>query len=250
MTFDPAVLAATLADAHRDGRQVDAGTLSVPPDLEAALTVHPPYAARLQAETGGWKVGIAPDGTAIGAPLFKNLFADNGATVAIPASGWMGIEAEIALVLGTDLPARAGGHDREAILAATEAVLVGIELVDSRIRDFKSAPYPLFVADLMANRGYVCGRPVRDFGALALDSLRCTVTAAGKTLHDAVGGHANGDPLLPAVAFASRPQATLGGLRKGQVVTLGSVCGMLPVADRGPVRVTMEGLGEVGITLA
>jgi 2-keto-4-pentenoate hydratase len=193
---------------------------------------------------------VTPAGEIVGAPIFAKLFVADGATVTMPPQGPIGIEVEIALRLKQDLPAKAGGYTRQDILAATGAVMVGIEIVESRIKDFKQAPYPLFVADLMANYGYVPGREIADFANIPLDRLRCTLKIAGKTVHDAVGGHANGDPLVPAVAFASRPEAYLGGFRKGQIVTLGSMCGLIPTLERGLVEAEIEQLGRLSITLA
>jgi 2-keto-4-pentenoate hydratase len=250
MTVSAASLATVLADAHRQRRLLDAATLTAPATTEEALGVQAAYGQALGAEIGGWKVAVTPAGDVIGAPMFADLFVADGGTVSMPPQGPVGIEVEIALRLKSDLPARAGGYTRQDILAATGAVMVGIEIVESRIRDFKKAPFPLFVADLMANRGYVPGREIADFANIPLDRLRCTLSIAGKTVHDAVGGHANGDPLVPAVAFASRASAYLGGLRKGQLVTLGSMCGLIPTEERGPVVAEIEQLGRLSITLA
>jgi 2-keto-4-pentenoate hydratase len=52
------------------------------------------------------------------------------------------------------------------------------------------------------------------------------------------------------VAFASRDSAYLGGLRKGQLVTLGSMCGMILTEERGLVEAEIEQLGRLTITLA
>jgi 2-keto-4-pentenoate hydratase len=250
MTASSASLATALADAHRQRRQLDAATLSAPASNEAALGVHTAYAQALGAEIGGWKVAVTPGGDVVGAPIFAKLFVADGATVTMPPQGPIGIEVEIALRLKQDLPARASGYTRQEILAATGAVMVGIEILESRIKDFKQAPFPLFVADLMANRGYVPGREIADFAKIPFDKLRCTLKIAGKTVHDAVGGHVNGDPLVPAVAFASRPAAYLGGFRKGQIVTLGSMCGLIPTLERGLVEAEIEQLGRLSITLA
>lgn len=250
MTASAASLATALADAHRERRLLDAATLTAPSSTDEALVVQAAYGKALGADVGGWKVAVTPAGAVIGAPMFAKLFVADGGTASMPPHGVIGIEVEIALRLKNDLPARAGGYTRQEVLAATGAVMVGIELIESRIKDFKQAPFPLFVADLMANGGYVPGHEVTDFANIPLDRLRCTLKIAGKTVHDAVGGHANGDPLVPAVAFASRQGDYLGGFRKGQLITLGSMCGMILTEERGLVEAEIEQLGRLTITLA
>ena len=243
-------LASSLAAAYRGNTLLKAADLAAPRNLGEAMATHVALTKALDAKVGGWKVGIRPDGEGFGAPLFANTIVASGASHPIhPAAGWTGIEIEIALRLGKDLTPREGGYTREDIIAATDSVLIGIEVVEARLHDHRNAPYELFVADLMANRGYVTGGETRDWRGLDLAALRCVLEVDGVVTHDAIGGHPQNDPLLPVIALANRPDQPLGGMRKGEIITTGALCGLIPMEKPCRIRATIEKIGAVEMRL-
>jgi 2-keto-4-pentenoate hydratase len=197
---------------------------------------------RLGAEVAGWKVAIRPDGLPVAAPLLRHLLVRGDADAA-PQHG-SGIEVEIAFHLRSDLPPRQEApYGRHEILEAIGGVLVGVEVIRSRLDNPSGAPFLLFLADNLGNGSFVAGaeaEPIKGF-----DRARCTVSMHGAIIHDASGRHPNRDPLMPLLAYASRQSDRLGGLRAGQIVATGSLCGLIQWQGPGVLTARIEGIGTV-----
>lgn len=135
----------------------------------------------------------------------------------------LGIEAEIAARLGADLPGTGAPHDRESVRDAIEAVMISIELVDARYRNFRELDTPTMAADNFFNAGAVLGPPVEDWHDIDLASVEASVT-----LNDAELGRGRGSLIMDhpfnALAWLANRLRDRGRmLRKGEFVTLGSV---------------------------
>lgn len=206
------------------------------------MAVQAEVVRQLGAEVAGWKVAIRPDGLPVSAPLLRHLLVRGG--VDGPPQRGSGIEVEIAFRLKTDLPPRPEApYARHEILEAIDGVLVGVEIIRSRLDNPSGAPFPLFLADNLGNGSYVAGA---ETGLIeGLERARCTIGMDGAVIHDAPGGHPNGDPLTPLLAYASRQSDRMGGLRAGQIVTTGSLCGLIQVRGPGVLTARIEGIGMV-----
>jgi 2-keto-4-pentenoate hydratase len=240
-------IAEALTAARRSHRRVRWQDVRVPASYAEAMVAQAAITRRLNAEVGAWKVGVRPDGVAVAAPIYADLIYAADSQIALGALGSLGIEAEIAFRLGRDLPpARGRPYARADVLAAVSEILVGIEIVRGRFEDDDALPYPAFLADNLGNDGYVVGASVSDLIGLEISALRCRVSIDGAMVHEAIGGHPLGDPLHPLVAYASMPIDQLGGLRAGQIVTTGSLCGIITLDHPAPVRAEIERIGAVG----
>jgi 2-keto-4-pentenoate hydratase len=238
-------IAEALTAARRCQQRVRWRDVCVPASYAEAMAAQADIARRLNAEVGAWKVGVRPDGMAVAAPIYADLIYAADSQIALGAHRSLGIEAEIAFRLGRDLPPAGGRpYARADVLAAVDAVLVGIEIVRGRFEDDDALPYPAFLADNLGNDGYVVGASISDV-SVEISTLRCRVSIDGTIVHEAVGGHPLGDPLLPLVAYASMPIDQLGGLRAGQIVTTGSLCGIITLDHPAAVRAEIERIGAV-----
>src|SRR6476661_8796008 len=97
-------LAKQLADAHRDGRHdVDVSPFA---SLErsAAYDVQAKVRQLLGQGVGAIKVAVAPDGAGTVAPIYASNVGASG-TLRLPAANAVGVEVEIAAVLGRDVDA-------------------------------------------------------------------------------------------------------------------------------------------------
>lgn len=152
-------------------------------------------------------------------------------------------EAEIAFVLGGDLD----GPDISVrdIVAAVDHVSPAIEIVDSRIEDWK-----ITFADTVADNGssafFVLGRqrvPLRD---LDLRTCGMILEVNGALASMGVGAACLGSP-LNAAAWLARTLAARGEpLRAGDLVLTGALGPMVSLAPRDSVRVSIGGLGDCG----
>lgn len=157
-----------------------------------------------------------------------------------------GIEAEIALRLGTDVDAAMAERLQPAQAPdLLDAMAVAVEIVDTRWAQGLAAPAWHKLADLQSHGALVLGawQPLR-----AVDWARQRVEVQiGDRVQHFTGTHSLGDPawLLPQwLRHATRDGAVLPA---GTVVTTGTWCG-LPQAQPGDtVRVAFDGLGEVRV---
>lgn len=237
-------LTQALVQSHRSGVPFSVLSLEVPQSLQSAADIQADVARQLGASIAGWKVGFAPATTiAVSAPLFRNLLLPDAGLYARGAVTFLAIEAEIGFHLVDDC-------SEADPLAALGPAFVGIEIVRSRLAEAAKAPYPTFMADNIGNGGYVVGPERRDWRELDLSALRCRVWNTDRLIHDAIGGHPQGDPLAPLQAYVLRPTDRLGGLRKGQIVTTGTLCGVIPIAEPSVIRVELEQFGTVSVEIS
>jgi 2-keto-4-pentenoate hydratase len=232
-----------IVDAHRSGGTI--AEIDTPPDIEAAMLDQAEVVKALRADVAGWKVAVNPEAGPVAAPMMAQLMKQS--STAWPLSPGLIIEIELAVRLRRDLPPRT--YTRAEIADAIDSMVVGVEMVRFRIATGSKAPFLTLLADAMSNEGYVSGSRAMPWRDVDLAALRCTATLDGRALHDGPCTHPLGDPLAPVVAWASAQKDKLGGLRAGQLVTTGSVCGMVPVTQTGRLVAGIEGLGEVEIDI-
>ncbi|MCK7622656.1 2-keto-4-pentenoate hydratase [Streptomyces sp. RS10V-4] len=154
------------------------------------------------------------------------------------------IEVEVGFVLGDDLPGE--GCEVADVLAATERVVPALELIDSRIRDWRIT-LPDTVADNASSAGYAIGdgRDPRELDLSAVDAvLRRGPERIAEGRSDAVLG----DPAL-AVAWLARTVARFGvPLKKGHLVLPGSCTRAVDVAPGATFTADFTGLGPVSLS--
>lgn len=245
-------LVSALAPAIRSGRALAPGTLEAlavsTPEAYAAQTA---IVAALGGRIAGWKVGFGPDGAPAAAPLLHAGVVGTGGEVALPPDRGVLIEIEIAFRLRTDLPRRPGRpYTRGEIVDAVELALCGAEVLAPRAgMPSEGTPFPRFIADLQANCGYVVGNGSTGFRNLDLSACRTRIRVGRAQVHDAIGGHPQGDPWAPVLGWANAQCDGLGGLKAGQIVTTGSLHKPLPVDRPATIRASVEGVGEVGLKI-
>lgn len=159
----------------------------------------------------------------------------------------VGIECEIVIWLGRDLPAGNAPFDAAGVAPAVAAVAPGIEIVDDRYENYKSMDTPTLIADDFFNAGAVIGAPIDHWQAHDLGGL------GGRTLINDIEvgrGHAAdvmGHP-FEALAWLANCLAARGQfLRRGQFVFTGSIVETRWVAPGDRVRIEIDRLGAAGV---
>ena len=238
-------LASALIAARRGSAALRVPDL-VPGDLQAAMHVQRDVCLDLGETVAGWKVGFSPDGVPVAGPLYANVVQASPARMQLPMRGFI-VEIELAFRLARDLPR--GSYAREDILDAVDEALIGIELIAGRLGEPPATPYFAFLADNIGNAGYVTGAATREFARLDLKALPLRFAIDGRVTEEKRGGHPQGDPVEPLRAYASQQIDALGGLRKGQIVTTGSLSKPLRVEAPGRLEATLDGVGSVALDL-
>ena len=71
----------------------------------------------------------------------------------------------------------------------------------------------------------------------------------GELAVDRRGGHPSGDPLKPMIDWANAQKDYLGGLRAGQIVTLGSLTPLVIMPGPGTLEAEIEGIGRISAVI-
>ena len=241
MLSDHVEEAARLLCAARHGPPVHQLPQSCTPTSDAdAYQIQDAVVRRLGETIGGWKVGAGSAASAaFCAPIWMKMMRPSPASYEARELRLIGIEAELAFRLGSDLPARAAAYDRAEVTAGASLHPV-IEVVDSRYAEFRSLDRLSILADNFSNGGLVYGAAVPDWEKLDLGGTRITVTEDGEPFADSAAGAAR-DPVAALVEFANLMNGR-GGTKAGTFVTTGSWTGMAftkrgtrIVADFGPL---------------
>ncbi|MCZ7865673.1 2-keto-4-pentenoate hydratase [Agrobacterium salinitolerans] len=246
-------LAGRFTTASRGGAKISLAAVQaeglIPGTLAEAMAVQRAFAESWAEPVAGWKLAISPDGEAVGAPMFDCVRVDKANAAFFPHGGTEGIEVEICFTLSTDIPAAtAGPLARADLIGFIDKVHLGAELLRYRLAEKNQVPFPLFLADRLANHGFVIGPEVDKgivdvFAGNGKNLPQLTVTEESVSLFDAGAKHPNGDPLAPLLAFANSAFNTGGMLKAGNVVTTGSLCGAIPSALAGETRIRLESAG-------
>jgi 2-oxo-3-hexenedioate decarboxylase len=242
-------LAARLSKAVADRTAIEQLSDEAP-DLDLATGYAVQRALREQAgPLAGWKLGVTSRAkqaqVGVSDPVYGFLAAGNALDLGAPLKTGELIqpraEPEIVFTLDRDL---AGPHVTAAeVLAATAGVAVGVEILDSRYRDYRFTMADV-VADNTSAARYVIGAPVPPAG-IDLRLIGVVLEHNGEVVTTASGAASLGHPAA-AVAWLIRALAAEGeGLRAGEVVLSGGLTAAVPVAPGDVVVVSADRLGTV-----
>lgn len=153
-------------------------------------------------------------------------------------------EPEIAFVLKERL---AGPHATvEAVLRAVAEVRGGLEVLDSRYRNFKFA-LPDVIADNTSGARFVLGAEAISPDALDLAAERCELEINGEVVATATGADVQGHPTA-AVASAVNELAQRGiALEAGWIILTGGMTDAKFIAPNANIRARFTRLGTVTI---
>jgi 2-keto-4-pentenoate hydratase len=152
------------------------------------------------------------------------------------------IEPEVAFVLRR--PLRGPGVTAHEALAAVDFVLPALEIVDSRVEDWKIGLFDT-IADNASSGALVLGSTPTAIADVDLRLVGAVMTQNGHVVGTGAGGAVLGSPLRALVWLANTVGVRGVTLETGQVVLPGSVCAMVPVAPGDTVTARFAGLGSV-----
>ena len=155
--------------------------------------------------------------------------AENG-RVSIPADAFMQprIEGEVAFLIGKSLP----GPDvtAEQVLAAPDACAIGVEIVASRIADWK-----IKLADTIADNasygGFTLGPWDKRLREADLGTVQMKIRLNGADAAEGVGSAALGHPAKSTAWLANTLLEFGVSLEPGDIVISGGITKMLPITS-------------------
>lgn len=154
------------------------------------------------------------------------------------------VEGEVAFVMERRLAGP--GANVADVLRATAGVMPALEIVDSRIRDWK-IKLPDTVADNASSARLVVGSrllPVRDFD---LRLIGMCLQKNGAVVNSGAGVAVWGHPAAAVAWLANKLSEFGGALEPGDVVLSGAVTAAADVAAGDEVRAEFDRLGSVSV---
>lgn len=242
-----------LLDARRTFTPItDLPTELKPTSLEEAYAIQDEMAVAF-GDIGGWKIGApAPDATPVFAPMPHAWMASNAAVLSGRRYRYRGIEAEIAFLLGQDLPPRLTeegetAYTREEVLAAVVSCHPAIEELESAYLHPTGVDRFTNFADLQMHGAFVYGPAFADWRSIDFTTERVVLAIDGTVRMERTGSNTSGDFFRLLPYLANEGAARTGGLRRGQWITTGSWTGNTPAPAAAEVDVTFERAGRVSV---
>jgi 2-keto-4-pentenoate hydratase len=179
--------------------------------------------------------------------LFDDMRVADGGTLLVGSCIQPKAEAEIALVLGADLPS--AKTTPEEVAAAVASVHAAIEIVDSRIADWQ-----ITFADTVADNGssafFVLANEGKPLQGLDLWTAGMVMQVNGETVSLGVGAAALGHPLNAAAWLAQTLAARGEPLKAGDVLLAGALGPMVAIQPGDRVEAFVGGIGACSFTYA
>ncbi len=177
--------------------------------------------------------------------LFDDMRVDDGGTLDPAKCLQPKAEAEIAFVLGSDLPS--ASSTPAEVAAAVATVHAAIEIVDSRIADWK-----ITFADTVADNGSSAFFVLADEGlpldGLDLEGAAMVMTINGETVSQGIGSAALGNPLNAAAWLACTLAQRGEPLKAGDILLAGALGPMVALKPGDHVEADVGGIGTCSFT--
>ena len=229
-----------------------------PADEAAAYAVQAALHERLEPTFGqrvGYKIActtpVMQAYLGIHSPCSAGILANgvhtSGVTLRHDGYRRIGVECEIAVRLGRNLPGRGAPFSAEGVRDAVADYMAAIEIVDDRYADWRNTDTPTLIADDFFAAGCVLGESIDDPGDPA--GLVGTTTINGTEVGRGLGRDVMGHP-LNALAWLATSLAVRGKpLRAGEIVLLGSLVETKWLARGDHVVIDIAGLGRVDLAV-
>jgi len=232
------------------------GPPEAPATISDAYDIQEKYVALLRERGGdavGYKVGLtsAPmqafcgiDHPIAGVVLARRVHR-SGLTVHRSDFGRLGLEFEIAVRIGSDIPIAGVPFGIDTIRPHIDGVCAAIELVDDRDADYTG----LDVLSLVADNSWNAGIVLSEFGAKypELENVVGRATKNRAAIGEGRGRDILGHPFNSVAWLASQLASRGIGLKAGQVVMTGSVMKTVFPVEDADYRFELEQIGAVEV---
>ena len=235
----------------------------LPESISEAYEVQEAYQASLSKEFGpvaGYKIAYTTtalqQSSGISEPVAGVILANNvrqSPAVLNPADFLQpGIECEVGVRLGRDLPASGAPYDRDGVSDAVEVVMTAFEVVDNRRTQGQDTQTQLLttIASNILNAGIVLGEPVVDWRGIHLAGCRGYMEINGELVGEGMGSDVMGHPLEPLAWLANNLASRGQELKAGMVVITGSIVSPKWLKPGDTALIEIEGLGKAELSVS
>ncbi|WP_076999936.1 2-keto-4-pentenoate hydratase [Variovorax sp. KK3] len=231
-----------------------------PDDLDSAYRVQDALHEKLTPHLGplvGYKIGCTSEimqrylaiPHPCGGALYAKRLLESGVQLKAADFVRLGVECEIAVKMGADLPASGAPYTADTVADAVECYYPAIEFVDDRYVEWETLGAPTLIADDFFSAGLVLGEPVSRSNAPDLQAVVGRALINGVEASRGTGADVLGHPHNPLAWLANHLAARGQMLRKGDTVTVGSVVKTIWLNAGDEARMEFDGLGSVSLKL-
>ncbi|MCE2456885.1 MAG: fumarylacetoacetate hydrolase family protein [Dehalococcoidia bacterium] len=164
----------------------------------------------------------------------------------------LGIECEVAVRMGADLPPSGAPYTRETVHDAIEWLAASFEIIDGRDGAAGEAKSPALrsIVTNINNGGAVLAEPVTDWQSIDLAASQGKMIVNGEVIGEGVGTDIMGHPLEPVAWLANNLVGLGKSLKAGDMILTGSFAPPYFIEAGDSASISIEGLGEAHFTVA
>jgi len=252
-------LARLLVQEHAAGKKFHPlGPETGVTDLASAYAVQRRFVELMSEAAGapaGYKIGLTSarmqkmcgiDQPVAGVVLASRV-AQSGVVLQARRYHHVGLEFEVGVRLGRDLPRGEAPFTRDRVAQAVGGVCAAVEVVDDRSADYSTLDALSLIADNSWNAGAVLGAFSGSWDNL--EAATGIVRLNGQEIDRGYGRDVLGHPFVPLTWLANHLAEAGGALRAGDVVLTGSLIPTRFPKEAGAFRFDLAGIGAVELTV-
>ncbi len=254
--------ASLLAAARLSALPVDTLPVMMRPRDEAEAywvqgAVHEIIARSRFGERTGYKIGCANaimrKNLGVRNPCSGGIFAGatygSGISLKHQSFVQVGVEGQIAVRLGRDLPPEDGPYDAKNLVDAVDYYFAAAEVVDNRYIDLPRTGTPTLIADDFFSAACVLGNPVAAEKAGDVSKVTCVTMINEVEVTRGKGSDVMQHPLNALAWLANALVGRGQTLKAGEIVLLGGLSEPLWLEEGDKAVVEISGLGHVEVAV-
>jgi 2-keto-4-pentenoate hydratase len=183
-----------------------------------------------------------------GGAIFARTVHRSPATIRLADFMHLGLEFELGVRLGKDLPA-AAPYDRARVADAVAACMPAFELIEDRGADYGDLDAASILTDKCWCGGVVLGPEVTEWRGLDLAGARVELLWNGEVVDRGVTGAAMGHPFEGLVWLANLLASRGRGMKAGEIVITGSALRTRFPEAGDQIVYRVAGLGETSVAI-
>ncbi|HSA79280.1 MAG TPA: fumarylacetoacetate hydrolase family protein [Geminicoccaceae bacterium] len=184
-----------------------------------------------------------------GGAIFARTIHQSPATVRLADFMHLGLEFELGVRLGADLPASGAPYTRESVAPAVAACMPAFELIEDRGADYGDLDAASILTDKCWCGGVVLGPEVAAWHDLDLARAPALLSWNGEVVDRGVTGAAMGHPFEGLAWLANLLAARGRGMKAGEIVITGSALRTRFPEAGDEITYRIAGLGETTVRI-
>ena len=156
----------------------------------------------------------------------------------------VGVENEVAVRMGEDMPADGAPFGRDDVSRRVAACMAAMEVVEDRYADHRAVGSPTLIADDFFQAAAVIGPPLTDWQDLDLAAVKAVTSIDGVAAATGLGSEVMGHPFDSLAWLANNLAARGRRLKRDDLVLTGSMTMVLWLDSPAAATVTVSGLGS------